>query len=160
MSSADQSVPPPPEPVSATARRAALFIAPALLLAPDAPGVAFLLRMNRAAVVLLSWSQDAVDALAARGVAARLLSVTTPAPSPKAFLGALRQETLDAQQSWLVTDRPEPIAAAATAGLGGVVLVGAPGPDGEHGIHLVRALSLADVPRVLIPRAGGCWHQQ
>jgi len=160
MSSLDQSAAPPPPPTPEPARRAALFIAPGLLQAPDAAGLAFLLRMNRAAVLLLTWSQAAVDALALQGVAARLLSATTPGPAPKAYLGAVRQESLDARQSWLVTDIPEAIAAAATAGLGGVVLVGAPTHSGGEGIHLVQALSLADVPRVLIPREGGCWHQQ
>jgi len=162
MSSTEPPGTPPPvvDPASDSALRAALFIAPQLLQAPDAAGLAFLRRMDRAAVVLLTWSQTAVEALAAHGVTLRLLGVTTPAPTPKAYLGALRQDRLDARQSWLVTDRAAQLDAAATAGLGGAVLVAAPAPSGEQGIHLVQALSLADVPRVLIPRDGGCWHQQ
>lgn len=89
------------------------------------------------------------------GVLARL------ADGPPAFRTILRQLAASGgtpQDSWLTTPNPAWIPAAATAGLAGVALLGQEPPPGEHGLTVNRADDLLDVPRVLVPRDGGCWH--
>lgn len=74
----------------------------------------------------------------------------------KAMLGALRQAAVDS--GWLICGDAATVATAATAGLAGVVLVGAEIPADDHGIVVAVARDLADAPRVMVPRDGGCWH--
>ena len=79
-----------------------------------------------------------------------------PPFSAKVLLAALR--TAGADSGWLVCGDASAVAAAATAGLAGVVLIGARVPADDHGITVAEARDLADAPRVMVPRGGGCWH--
>jgi hypothetical protein len=63
-----------------------------------------------------------------------------------------------ADGGWLVCREVGAVAAAATAGLTGVVLIGCAAPSDDWGIVVAEARDLADAPRVMIPRGGGCWH--
>jgi histidinol phosphatase-like enzyme len=75
------------------------------------------------------------------------------------ILWAAKQHLVDLFQSWLVTANPALLPVAANAGLQGVVLVGgAPLPTDDLGIVVAEARDLADAPRVMIPKGGGCWH--
>ncbi len=76
--------------------------------------------------------------------------------SAKAMRGALRAVVADG--GWLLCSDAAVVAAAATAGLSGVVLIGAELPADDHGIVVAVARDVADAPRVMVPRAGGCWH--
>lgn len=61
-------------------------------------------------------------------------------------------------ESWLATPNAGWINAAVTAGLAGIALLGGDPPAEDQGITVARADDLLDVPRVLVPRSGGCWH--
>ncbi|HYE07581.1 MAG TPA: HAD-IIIA family hydrolase [Planctomycetota bacterium] len=61
--------------------------------------------------------------------------------------------------SWLIGASLDDAHAAALAGLAGAVLIGADPPATDLGIVCARAESLADAPRAMVPRDGGCWHQ-
>lgn len=63
-----------------------------------------------------------------------------------------------AASGWLVCRDPSAVAAAATAALAGIVLIGCQAPVDDHGIVVAEAADLADAPRVMVPRGGGCWH--
>ena len=76
----------------------------------------------------------------------------------KGLLAAMRG--VGANTGWIVCADATVISSAATAGLAGVVLIGTPVPAGEHDVVVAEALSLSDAPRVMIPRGGGCWHEQ
>ncbi len=65
----------------------------------------------------------------------------------------------DADRGWLVCTDVHAVGAAATAALTGVVLIGCAPPSDDHGIVVAQATDLADAPRVMIPRDGGCWHE-
>lgn len=78
--------------------------------------------------------------------------------TPRALLAAVRAGDGDPAASWLVCADPAAVPAAATAGLAGVVLVGCDPPPGAPPLVVARAASLADAPRVMVPRGGGCWH--
>ena len=80
------------------------------------------------------------------------------APHHKPLLAALARTGADPTQAWVVTADPQWILPATTAGLAGVVLIGAVAPAGDHGVVVAEADSLADTTRVMIPRQGGCWH--
>jgi hypothetical protein len=79
-----------------------------------------------------------------------------PPWTPRALLAALR--SVQADSGWLICREADAVAPAATAGLAGVVLIGCPAPADDHGIVAVTACDLADAPRVMVPRNGGCWH--
>ncbi len=79
-------------------------------------------------------------------------------PHHKPLLAALARTGADPAQTWAVVRDPAWILPATTAGLAGVVLIGAAAPAGDHGVVVAQADSLADTTRVMIPRAGGCWH--
>ncbi len=64
----------------------------------------------------------------------------------------------DAARSWLATREPAEVAAAATAGLLGIVLVGVAGQDRDEGVLVRHAPDLAGVTIAMVPRGGGCWH--
>jgi hypothetical protein len=87
-----------------------------------------------------------------------LVVVLTEAVRPRVVLAACRGQGAAPDRSWLATPDPGALAAAATAGLAGVVLIGADPPAGEHALVVARAEDLADAPRVMVPRGGGCWH--
>ena len=76
---------------------------------------------------------------------------------PRTLAMALRSAGADT--GWLICRDPQSVAAAATAGLAGVVLIGCPPPADDHGIVAASASDLADAPRVMVPRDGGCWHE-
>lgn len=79
-------------------------------------------------------------------------------PRPGMLLAAARDLGLDLFASWLVGVRADDLRAAAQAGCHGAVLIGADPPDEEFGLIVAQADDLADAPRVMIPRGGGCWH--
>lgn len=76
--------------------------------------------------------------------------------TPRALLALLRGA--DIGRSWLASTGPAEIAAAATAGLAGVVLVGCAGDDRDEGILVRHAPDLAGATIAMVPRGGGCWH--
>ena len=81
-------------------------------------------------------------------------------PRPGMLLTAARELTLDLPSSWLIGTRADDARAAGQAGCAGAVLIGdAALPDDDLGIVVASARDLADAPRVMIPRQGGCWHQ-
>jgi hypothetical protein len=98
----------------------------------------------------------------APGIFARLVArgvVVVPVEPPftaKALRVALNGAGADG--GWLVCREVGAVAAAATAGLTGVVLIGCAAPSDDWGIVVAEARDLADAPRVMIPRGGGCWH--
>jgi len=79
---------------------------------------------------------------------------------PRDLLAALRLVGADAAQSWLACSDPEAIAAAASAGLHGVVLVGVPHPGDDPALVIASSPNLAGVTIAMVPRGGGCWHDQ
>lgn len=80
-------------------------------------------------------------------------------PRPGMLLAAARDLGIDLPSSWMVGTDLADAQAAAQAGCAGAVLIGegAP-PDADLGIVVATARDLADAPRVMIPRQGGCWH--
>jgi hypothetical protein len=74
-------------------------------------------------------------------------------PGHRALLRAAAGRT-----AWLATRDPAWIAAAGTAGLVGVVLVGVPVPPEPASLVVAGADDLLDAPRVMVPPGGGCWH--
>jgi D-glycero-D-manno-heptose 1,7-bisphosphate phosphatase len=81
-------------------------------------------------------------------------------PRPGMLLAAARELGIDLAQSWMVGRGRDDVLAAAQAGCAGCVLVGGV-QEGADDPRLVVAVArdLADAPRVMIPRSGGCWHQ-
>lgn len=80
-------------------------------------------------------------------------------PRPGMLLTAAQELTVDLPTSWLVGTDNADVHAAVQAGLAGVVLVeGVDPPTDDLGIVVATARDLADAPRVMIPRQGGCWH--
>jgi hypothetical protein len=75
------------------------------------------------------------------------------------LLAAARELEIDLPTSWLIGTDQADAHAAAQAGCAGVVLVeGIDLPAEDLGIVVATARDLADAPRVMIPRQGGCWH--
>lgn len=74
------------------------------------------------------------------------------------LLQALAHQQAAPAQTWIVTTHPAWVLPATTAGLAGVVLIGTPPPAGDHSIVVAQADHVADCPRVMVPRQGGCWH--
>ena len=82
-------------------------------------------------------------------------------PRPGLILAAARAHGLDLAASWLVGTGADDARAAAQAGCAGAVLVGGAAlPTEDLGIPVAAASDLADAPRVMIPRGGGCWHDR
>jgi hypothetical protein len=146
---------------------AGLFIA--LPSAADAAAVRapaaqrFLARMAGAGVGVVAVVADAAAAapvLAALAETGRAPAAVVAMAGWNAvgLLRAGRAQGFDLAASWLVSGDAGAIAAAATAGLQGVVLVGLDPPAEDAGVVVNRADDLGDVPRVMIPRGGGCWH--
>lgn len=81
-------------------------------------------------------------------------------PRPGLLLEAARAHGLDLAASWLVGRSAADAEAAAQAGCAGVVLLGTALPEGltDLGIPANLAADLADAPRAMVPRGGGCWH--
>lgn len=80
-------------------------------------------------------------------------------PRPGMLLTAARELELDLQTSWLIGTESADVYAAAQAGCAGAVLVeGVDPPTEDLGIVVATARDLADAPRVMIPKQGGCWH--
>jgi D-glycero-D-manno-heptose 1,7-bisphosphate phosphatase len=81
-------------------------------------------------------------------------------PRPGMLLAAARELSIDLAQSWMVGRDRNDVLAAAQAGCAGCVLVGqAPEVPSDPRLVVAVARDLADAPRVMIPRSGGCWHQ-
>jgi hypothetical protein len=141
--------------------RSALLLDASLLAGDPTPSaVAFLKRMNTSAVALVALGPIEAPAWLARDVRLDYIVNEAIAWRAKELLAALRAVSADPTASWVVCSAPAAIAAAATAGLAGVVLIGVEVPAGDHGLAVNAARDLADVPRALIPRGGGCWHEQ
>jgi phosphoglycolate phosphatase-like HAD superfamily hydrolase len=79
-------------------------------------------------------------------------------PRPGLVLEAARRHDLRLPDCWLVGTSADHARAAAQAGCAGCVLIGVDPPTEDLGIVVARAGDLADAPRVMIPRGGGCWH--
>jgi hypothetical protein len=79
--------------------------------------------------------------------------------TPGLLLRLLRALKAEAGGSWLVTSASQDLAAAGTAGLAGVVLVGSADPPQDAAVWVRTAPDLLSVPIALVPRGGGCWHQ-
>jgi len=80
-------------------------------------------------------------------------------PRPALILRAARTLALDLARSWVIGTDADHARAAAQAGCAGAVLVGGALPPADDlGIVVAAAIDLADAPRVMVPRAGGCWH--
>lgn len=80
-------------------------------------------------------------------------------PRPGMLLAAARELDIDLPSSWLIGIDRADVYAAAQAGCAGAVLVeGFEPPLEDLGIVVATARDLADAPRVMIPRQGGCWH--
>ncbi len=169
------------------ADRTALFVdvaavagrdgAGALRLLPGAAAVLARMQVAGVPVVALDFSgaqpdpQDGVVALlaAARAPLAGWVRPAADAPAswrlprPGLVLAAARAHGVDLATTWLVSPTPDALRAAAQAGCYGAVLVGvAELPpelrEAELAIVTARADDLADAPRVMVPRQGGCWH--
>jgi D-glycero-D-manno-heptose 1,7-bisphosphate phosphatase len=81
-------------------------------------------------------------------------------PRPGMLLAAGREHAIELSQSWLVGRSDADAQAAGQAGCAGCVLVQRSEPPAQdYGIMVALAQDLADAPRVMIPREGGCWHQ-
>ncbi len=81
-------------------------------------------------------------------------------PRPGMLLAAARELGIDLATSWMVGRSHHDVLAAAQAGCAGCVLVGGTvevAPDPRLVVAMAR--DLADAPRVMIPRRGGCWHE-
>ncbi|MEK7415084.1 MAG: hypothetical protein AAB263_17400 [Planctomycetota bacterium] len=83
--------------------------------------------------------------------------VLQQAVSAKLLLATLRSLAVDPARSWLTTRDPAAIAAASTAGMLGVVVVGS-GIDSEDTVLVRHVPDLVSVPIAMVPRGGGCWH--
>jgi phosphoglycolate phosphatase-like HAD superfamily hydrolase len=81
-------------------------------------------------------------------------------PRPGLILEAARRHDLHLPDCWVVGTSAAHALAAAQAGCAGCVLIGADPPADDPGIVVARASDLADAPRVMIPRGGGCWHDR
>jgi len=81
-------------------------------------------------------------------------------PRPGMLLAAARELGIELASSWVVGRDRDAVLAAAQAGCAGCVLVGTH-QEVPSDARLVVAVAedLADAPRVMIPRSGGCWHQ-
>lgn len=117
------------------------------------------LQQRGVPVLALAFAEDAPFAHPA------LLGQWTPIrdrerpPRPGLILRAAQEVGIDLARSWLVGTTADEARAAGQAGLAGCVLIGdAPEPNDDLGIVVARAKDLADAPRVMIPRSGGCWH--
>ncbi len=113
--------------------------------------------MSSALLVEPSLLDDQAAAVIAR-LSARGVTVVPCAPpfTPRALRLALNTAGTDG--GWLVCRDAGAVSAAATAGLTGVVLIGCAVPSDDWGIVVAEARDLADAPRVMVPRNGGCWH--
>ena len=81
-------------------------------------------------------------------------------PRPGMLLTAARELAIDLPTSWLIGTDADDARAAGQAGCAGAVLIGgAAAPSDDLGIVVATARDLADAPRVMIPRQGGCRHQ-
>jgi histidinol phosphatase-like enzyme len=81
-------------------------------------------------------------------------------PRPGLLLAAARSHSIDLPTSWLIGIDADDARAAGQAGCAGAVLLGSAAlPTDDLGIVVAQARDLADAPRVMIPRGGGCWHQ-
>ncbi len=82
-------------------------------------------------------------------------------PRPGLLLTAARDLGVDLSVSWVIGTAERDAEAASQAGCAGAVLVGGVAlPTDDLGITVAAAADLADAPRVMIPRGGGCWHDQ
>lgn len=82
-------------------------------------------------------------------------------PRPGLILAAARAHDLHLAGSWFVGAAADDARAAAQAGCAGAVVVGgAAAPAEDLGIPVAIASDLADAPRVMVPRGGGCWHDR
>ena len=81
-------------------------------------------------------------------------------PRPGLLLAAAQAHQLDLPTSWVIGTTLLHAHAAAQAGCAGCVLIGIPAPTEDVGLVVAEARDLADAPRVMIPRGGGCWHDR
>ena len=125
----------------------------ALHLLPGAAAVLARMQVAGVPVVALDFSGALPDPQP--GVMALLEAAHAP-------LAGWMRPGADAPASWRLP-RPGLVLAAAQAGCYGAVLLGVPEvppelSEAELAIVTARADDLADAPRVMVPRQGGCWH--
>lgn len=113
---------------------------PALLLAADVAGDPAVAQLQ--------------ERLRARGAVSVVLA---GAATPRALMAAVRGVDGDPASSWLATRDPALAAAAGTAGLYGVVVVGT-GEDRDDGVLVKHSPDVAGISIAMVPRGGGCWH--
>ncbi len=133
----------------------------AIALTPGSGAMIQRLNLANVVIVLVSARDHADDletALELCGARSDFTSIRPAGWTPRLILGLMRTADLDPATTWLCCRDTTAIDAAASAGLAGVVLVGTDPPPGEPQCVVVRAESLADAPRVMLPRGGGCWH--
>ena len=146
------------------------------------PGVgAAIARLQQRSVPVIALSDGfALNSLAAAEYAERLHAMVVAAggkltnviiatsespkswtkPRPGLLLAAARTHGIDLASSWLIGVDADDARAAGQAGCAGAVLLGTGQlPSEDVGIVVAQARDLADAPRVMIPRGGGCWHQ-
>jgi hypothetical protein len=111
--------------------------------------------MQSALLVERSLLDEGAAALQAR---MRLAGVPVIAVDPPFTPKALRLALGGADAGWLICRDATAVGPAATAALTGVVLVGMDPPADDQGLVVARAENIADAPRVMVPRGGGCWH--
>ncbi len=132
-----------------------------LALAPGAGTMIQRLNLAKVVIVLVAardYADDLETALELCGARSDFTSIRPAGWTPRLILGLMRTADLDPATTWLCTCDDAAIDAAGSAGLAGVVLVGIDPPPGDHQCVVARAESLADAPRVMLPRGGGCWH--
>jgi hypothetical protein len=98
----------------------------------------------------------AVPALAERLRLRGARLVVAEALTPRALL---RAAAPDPSTAWLASADVAVAASAATAGLYGVVVIGI-GEDADAGVLVRHAPDLAAATIAMVPRGGGCWHDQ
>lgn len=139
------------------------------------PGVAAaLVRLKQRGVLIVAVTDRIAldEALSARlreltgGVLAGIYAAAgRPAswvkPRPGMLLTAAREVGAELSVSWVIGTDARDAVAAGQAGCAGAVLVGGVAvPTDDLGIAVASATDLADALRVMIPRGGGCWHDQ
>ena len=128
------------------------------------PGVAAAVqRLHARGVIVVAMAHDgAVGSLS--GVLGPLVSPDASPryclPRPGLLLAAAQAHQLDLPTSWVIGTSLHHAHAAAQAGCAGCVLIGIPAPTEDLGLVVAEAHDLADAPRVMIPRDGGCWHDR
>ncbi|TVR46465.1 MAG: hypothetical protein EA402_02610 [Planctomycetota bacterium] len=141
----------------------------------DAPGILSVVGWQQQVVPALTWwrrllasgvsmlvlrsDEPTAQAMAEALPGASLHCLEGPAlPSLAALARAMASVGADVSRSWMLSQDPQAFVLAAQIGCVGGVAVAVPAPAKIPGLVVHEARNLADVPRVMIPPQGGCWH--